>query len=108
MVPPLLVDMMRRVVVSRLERAGVTLSILAELTDPAELAATLLDLMPDVVVAKAEHLDLPPTIPVMTLSRDLGHLRGPGAKGSAPLTPESLAARLLALVDARPGSSAGR
>jgi DNA-binding NarL/FixJ family response regulator len=98
-VPPLLADLTRRVLTSR-----VGLSIIAEFADPEIAILRLGDLAPDVVIiglaANAPSLSaalvrsMLPQARVLALSADLTRLLGPGKDDVSELTPETLADRL--------------
>jgi hypothetical protein len=100
-VPPLLADLIRRVVFSRLEQAGIRLSIIAEFPDIDDIGDRLSTLAPDIVIEReaaggaSPYGSLPSSARVVTLSEDLSHIRSYGEDATA-LTPDSLAAALLA------------
>jgi hypothetical protein len=104
-VPPLLADLISRVAASRLEQTGIGLSIVAEIADVASVGGRLAELAPDLaILSQAAISRLPagvmaPSIPVLVLSTDLSYIAGPGPDDMAPLTPESLVAALLAVIE---------
>jgi hypothetical protein len=95
--PPLLVDLIRRVAATRLAQAGVELSIVAEVGDLADAGGR--ELVPDlIIIGRAAALpSLGARASVLALSTDLTRIFGPGPDDVVPLTPESLAAKLLQL-----------
>jgi len=77
-VPPLLADMIRRVVAAR---AGITLT---------ETAAEA-----DVIIFGPNAAPPPPgPVPVLKISPDLSHITGPNSADPVPFTPKNLAASL--------------
>jgi hypothetical protein len=94
-VPPLLADILRHVLISR---AG--LQIVAEIPDLPDAEQRLPTLAPDIVIVGPDGPDgahvraaLPEAM-VLTLSRDLREIRGPGADDALIFTPETLVERL--------------
>jgi hypothetical protein len=97
--PPLLADLIRQVLTSRLGAL-----IVAEIGDSDAAADILLDLAPDIVIigpggaagplAAAEVRRMLPNALVLALSADLLQVLGPGEGDVNELTPESLAERL--------------
>ena len=88
-VPPLLADMIYRVVSRRLQASGVKLS-LADGSGAGTASR---------VVISLGLGGPPPDEPaVLFLSADLSRILGPGRHDVAPFTPDNLAARLLAIV----------
>jgi hypothetical protein len=95
MVPPLLADLTRHVLASR-----VGLSVVAEINDPAIAAARLLELAPDVVIIgtaavarqpnPAQVRLLLPRARVLAVSSDLAQLFGPGDDDVNEFTPDVL------------------
>jgi hypothetical protein len=101
-VPPLLADLVRRVAATRLEQAGIKLSIVAEVGDLAEPSARGAHTPDLVIIGQAAgralpKSPLPGSAAVLALSDDLSRLFGPSPDDVAPLTPETLAAALLAV-----------
>ena len=101
--PRFLADLIRHVVAVRLRAAGYRLVVVAELGDRDDLAAQLAALDPDVVIlgpgsAAAAFAGLAgfPAARVVRLSPTLAELAGPGDEEVAVLTPDSLAARVIA------------
>jgi DNA-binding NarL/FixJ family response regulator len=98
--PPLLADLIRHVLASR-----VGVSIVAEINDPAIAAAQLRELAPDAVIigpsAVVRQLDaaqvrlLLPGARVLAVSADLARLFGPGEDDVNEFTPDVLAQCLL-------------
>jgi len=79
-VPPLLADLIRRVVAAR---AGITL------TETAGAAAA------DVIILGPAAAPRPASaVPVLKISADLNHINGPGPADSTPFSPDALAALL--------------
>jgi len=104
-VPPLLADLIRHVLMSRIEASGFALSIVAEICDLTNIGERLRALDPDVVivgpvgtVSPMDAIVLLPRARVLTLSADLTHILGPGAGEIAPFTPDTLAERLLSVL----------
>ena len=97
--PPLLADLIRRVLAGR-----VGLSIVAEIADPEIAVLRLRDLAPDIVIigpaGNAPAFDaalvrsLLPQARVFALSADLMRLFGPGQDDESEFTPDALADRL--------------
>ena len=97
--PPLLADLIRQVLTSRLGAL-----IIAEVADTDRAAETLLDFAPDIVIIgpigeawrlnAAEVRRMLPDALVLALSADLLRVLGPGESDVSELTPESLAERL--------------
>jgi hypothetical protein len=95
-VPPLLADLIRHVLISR-----VGVSIIAEIADPETATERLRALGPDVVIigpaASGYSLDsalvrlMLPGARVLTLSADLNQLFGPGEADVNDFTPQTLA-----------------
>jgi chemotaxis response regulator CheB len=95
-VPPMLADLVGRVLTSR-----VGLSIISEIAEPGATVESLRNLAPDVVIigptTNAQPLSaavVRGTLPharVLTLSADLSRLFGPGEDDVAEFTPDTLA-----------------
>ncbi len=83
-IEPLVVDLIRHVVSPRLASSGVTLAFVAAADPP-----------PDLVIA-TESANLPAGIPAIVLSADLTLIIGGGTP--TPLTPESLARKVLEII----------
>jgi hypothetical protein len=97
-VPPLLADLIQRVVAARFERWQLELAVLAETGDTADCHERIRQLAPHVVileanaaVALAAAAPLPGHVRVLTLSPDLTRIYGPVAGDSSVLTPDALA-----------------
>lgn len=95
---PLLADIIRRPVAQRIEAAGVMLSITDAETAYAAAA-------PDVLIIRQGAMaQVPARMPtlraVLRLSDDLALMYGPGPDEATALTPDSLAAALLAIAQA--------
>jgi hypothetical protein len=97
MIPPLLAELIQRVVAPRLEAAGAHLSIVAALQQSADIAARLNDLAPHAIIATQDGARLLPSgqTRLLTLSVDLRRIFGPKPEDVALLTAESLSGRLL-------------
>jgi hypothetical protein len=95
--PPLLADIIRHGVRSRVRAATLT-----ELADGQQASVRLREIGPDVVILgpAAEYLDatavrtILPHARVLTVSADLSHLVDLGTGERAAFTPDALAARL--------------
>jgi hypothetical protein len=102
MVPPLLADLIRHVVASRVEASVFALSIVEEISDPTDIGPRLRALDPDIVIVGPAGAALlidaaaivPPRARVLTLSADLARILGPGKGESVAFTPEVLAGSL--------------
>jgi DNA-binding NarL/FixJ family response regulator len=95
-VPPMLADLIRHVLTSR-----VGLSIISEIAAPEAAAESLRDLAPDLVIigpstdasplSAAVVRNMLPHARVLTLSADLSRVFGPGEDDVAEFTPDTLA-----------------
>ena len=101
-VPPLLADLIRRVIAGRPELSQVRVSIFPEINDLADLAAPLCRLQPDLAIfgQTAATTELTTrlaqlSVRVLVLSADLTHICGSGPEDVEVLTPESLTTALL-------------
>jgi hypothetical protein len=108
-VPPFLADLIRHVIAARFERRragrfagqpaaerlGITVSIVSEISDDADMGALINRAAPHVVIlGTAAAAPVPGDVRVLTLSPDLSRIYGPGPGDSAALTPDVLADRL--------------
>jgi hypothetical protein len=101
MIPPLLAKLIQRVAAPRLEAAGVRLSIVAAINQPADIVARLNDLAPAAIIATQDGARLlpPGQTRLLTLSADLSRIFGPKPDDIVLLTPEGLSARLLEICE---------
>jgi hypothetical protein len=104
-VSPLLADLIRRSAGARLRRAGLSLAIIAELGDAADLGPVLAQQSPDLIILGGATAPPAPDafgpVPTLILSTNLASIFGPDADDSLPLTPRSLAARMVELAAAK-------
>ncbi len=92
-VPPLLAGLVERNLRQRLVLSGVTLTILGQLHDVAELARWRLE-APDLIIAGC-YGGFEAGAPLLAFSLDMTQLLGPGPADVTALTPETLAREIL-------------
>jgi hypothetical protein len=92
--PPLLADLIRRVLTERID-----VLIVPEIADPADIGDRLRELAPDFVIVGPvgavpllDAASMPSGTLVLSLSADLTHILGPNPGDIAVFTPETLAA----------------
>jgi hypothetical protein len=119
-VPPFLADLIRHVIAPRFEQRrleqcggrpmaeplGAALSIVSEISDTPDIRELIERMAPHVVilgsaaaVSLGAEAPLPSDVRVLTLSRDLTRVYGPGQGDSATFTPDVLADRLLDIAE---------